>query len=139
MFSNLLKKEEQIMKKMVLLLSSISIALLLITGCLVSSTSCKITIQNRTNTAYTNVKIGDTIIALYVAPGVQIDYWGTPAGEVSATGYFEPYNDRTYTVNAANGWWIYITFSRKNYINEMHVGATFQNDHDKSNNGIVEY
>lgn len=63
------------MKKVLFYLSSITLLFLLLAGCTVNSTTGKITINNTTNTAVTNIKIGNTLIALNVNPGASYDYY----------------------------------------------------------------
>ena len=63
------------MKKVLFYLSSITLLFLLLAGCTVNSTTGKITISNRTNNALTNIKIGNTLLSSYVAPGASYDYW----------------------------------------------------------------
>ena len=77
------------MKKTYLIIFILIILTIIHFSCTVNeSTSC-LTIQNKSNTTVTNIKIGDTIISSYLAPGAQTAYYfsyNDIEGELTANG-----------------------------------------------------
>ena len=61
------------MKKATILLLTIIIAIF--SGCIVNDSTGLIRVTNSTHLPLRNVKIGDTFITFYVAPGGAVDYW----------------------------------------------------------------
>ena len=124
------------MKKVLFFLSSITLLFLLLAGCTVNSTTGKIMISNRTNTALTNIRIGNTLISSYVAPGATYDYWyySDITGKLALSGvdhldYYgeDPDKDTTYTgyddldLTFKVNHWVYITASIINTDNAANV------------------
>ncbi len=63
------------MKKIITLSPALLLFAFLINSCSVNSTTGLITIENRTNSFLTNVRVGDTLVALSLAPGAKYDYY----------------------------------------------------------------
>lgn len=58
-------------------------------SCTVNENTSCLTIQNKSDTTVTNIKIGDTIVTSYLAPGTQTAYYFSNKdieGELSANG-----------------------------------------------------
>lgn len=45
------------------------------THCAVTASAGKVTITNRSDKGITNIKVGETILSLYVPPGGEVSYW----------------------------------------------------------------
>ncbi len=79
------------MRKLYLIIFLITILTFIHFSCTVNeSTSC-LTIQNKSNTTVTNIKIGNTIVSSYLAPGAQTAFYFsnyTIEGELSANGAY---------------------------------------------------
>lgn len=65
------KKISRLVKIFSLLICFLSLG----TGCAVSATAGKVTIVNRSDKAVKNVKVGDRVLALYIFPGAEVEYW----------------------------------------------------------------
>jgi hypothetical protein len=75
--------------KLFLLFSVVILTILL--SCSVNSRTGVITINNQTDTPIYTVRVGGTLLALYVAPGSKVDYWlyNPIAGQLTFNGGFE--------------------------------------------------
>jgi hypothetical protein len=80
-------------------------------SCSVNNSTSLIVIKNTTYEALTDVKIGDSYMAAYVAPGTYVDYWSykTVSGKLSLKGVNLPQNVRDIDFKIKSGLYVYIT------------------------------
>jgi hypothetical protein len=86
----------------------IAFSLLILSQCSVNQLTGLIQIKNYSNTPIKNVKIGDTLIALYVAPGMSVDYWFgyTISGKLASDGLQVNDSQSSITWNLKTNYWI---------------------------------
>ena len=86
-----------------------------------------IEVYNYTNTPVKNVKIGDTLLAIYVAPGNYVDYWFSSdiKGKLYSEGVTvgDAFSGITYDLKA--NYWIQI-IARENSDGSNSVGLSYQ-------------
>ena len=77
-------------KNILLILLAAFLGIIFFGSCTVSPSASCITISNPTDIPLSNVKIGQLLIASYLAPGAKTDYWiyQTTAGQLTFTGNF---------------------------------------------------
>lgn len=99
------------MIKKIFILIVILLILLFFLSCTVNDFTGLIKVENHTDTELRNVKIGDTLITSYVAPGNYVDYWFayTISGKITTEGVeVNEYQDDT-NFKLQPGYWIFIT------------------------------
>lgn len=97
--------------KKIFLFFIFSFAVLFIFNCTVNDKTGLIQIKNSTYESLSNVKIGQTLIAAYVAPGSYINYWyyNTVSGRLSTQGIPIDNSIKDITFNLKTGYWFAIT------------------------------
>ena len=116
--------------KIIFYLIKIFIILIFFSSCTVNDSTGLIRVENHTSIELKNVKIGNTLIASYVAPGNYVDYWYfiTLKGKITTEGVEVNEFQEDIEFKLLTGYWVFITAQKYEYDDQVEISIKNQGE-----------